>query len=219
MSEQSTETKFSAKFLSGLNLEAKTVFDIGVYNGTPELYRAFSDRKLVLFDPLPETPQKLQARYRNRYEFDFHAVALGSADSTLELKIVGGRSSLLEPIKLDKNYVENHSGNISVPVRRLDDVIAERNYAKPYGMKIDTEGFEMQVLKGAPKTLANTEFIIAEVSVRQRFKESYTFSEIVAFLAKRGLEFFAVLNDQPMVQQRFYDCLFIRKTHPIMTGL
>ncbi len=55
-------------------------------------------------------------------------------------------------------------------------------------MKIDTEGFELEVIKGATKTLKKTEFVIAEVSAKRRFQGSYRFSELIAALGKQGFE-------------------------------
>jgi hypothetical protein len=102
---------------------------------------------------------------------------------------------------------------VSVPIVTLDELLARNAYPAPYGIKIDTEGFELEVLKGAARSLANIEFIIAEVSVKKRFTNSYRFSDIAAFLGGHGFELIDILNFRPR-PQRFFDCLFVRYEHP-----
>jgi FkbM family methyltransferase len=52
---------------------------------------------------------------------------------------------------------------IKVPVRTLDDLAKERKLPAPYLIKLDTHGYELPILKGAARTLEETEVLIAEV--------------------------------------------------------
>ncbi|NEP09409.1 MAG: hypothetical protein F6K14_04060 [Symploca sp. SIO2C1] len=47
--------KFHYTYLNKYKFNPKTVFDIGVCRGTPELYKTFPDSKIVHLDPLEET--------------------------------------------------------------------------------------------------------------------------------------------------------------------
>jgi hypothetical protein len=47
-------------------------------------------------------------------------------------------------------------------------------------LKIDAEGSQLEVIRGATETLSQTSFIIAEVSVSPRFPGSYRFAEFLA---------------------------------------
>jgi FkbM family methyltransferase len=206
-----SKSKFSAEFLTKLRFQAETIIDVGVHSGTPELYKTFPTKQLVLFDPQADVEAKVRKRF-HKQAIDFYNVALGAEPGELTLHMTGGGSGLLEKHGGGYESDARYAGSVKVQVARLDDVLAGRNYPKPYGLKIDTEGFELNVLRGAMETLKNTEFVIAEVSVRPRFKGSYTFSEIVKFLADNGLHFLAILNDRPGVQS-FYDCLFVQSSH------
>jgi len=55
-------------------------------------------------------------------------------------------------------------GDVMVPCRRLDDVLAEIGCPPPDAMKIDVEGFEEAVLAGAPTVLATGPTIVMEVN-------------------------------------------------------
>jgi hypothetical protein len=82
-----------------------------------------------------------------------------------------------------------------VDVRPLDLMLAER-YRGPFLIKIDTEGFELEVLKGAIETLAKTELLIVETSVARRHEGSYAFADLIAFLAENGFGFSDILDVQ-----------------------
>src|SRR3546814_19189986 len=75
---------------------------------------------------------------------------------------------------------------VDVEVRTVDDIAAE--HLGSIGLKIDTEGFEPEVLKGSVETLKRCEFVLAEVSVKKRYENGYRFRDIVLFMRENGFE-------------------------------
>jgi hypothetical protein len=75
---------------------------------------------------------------------------------------------------------------MKVPVRRLDELAP--HYPGRLGLKLDTEGAELEVLQGAVETLKRAEFVLLEMSVTPRFEGVGLPSDIVALLAEAGLE-------------------------------
>lgn len=57
-------------------------------------------------------------------------------------------------------------------------------------IKIDTQGTELKILKGAKKILSNTKFIISEVSFVHLYNNQNLFSELEIFLRKYGFSFY-----------------------------
>jgi hypothetical protein len=56
-------------------------------------------------------------------------------------------------------------------------------------LKIDTEGAELEVVRGAAATLKRTLFVIAEVSVlHNRFEGSYSFAQFITAMDQAGFE-------------------------------
>ena len=177
--------------LQSFGFEPKTVFDIGVHAGTPLIYNAFPDAHFVLADPVAECENQV-ARWKDRISMEFHCCAVGAAKGSVQVNIPTttrrtaiARASVLEYAEGYRETFESVE-KIEVPVRTLDDLA--KGAVPPFGIKIDTEGYELEVIKGARKTLKDSEFVLAEVSVRPRFEGGYRFSEFVAEMGKQGFE-------------------------------
>lgn len=74
-----------------------------------------------------------------------------------------------------------------VTVRRIDTIIAEHDLPKPYLLKFDVDGVELQVLAGAQKTLTKTSIVIVEVHPRD-------FSERFNFMVSQGFQIFDIVD-------------------------
>ena len=76
---------------------------------------------------------------------------------------------------------------IEVPVRTLDGVLAEDPSVEPIDLlKIDVQGNELKVLRGAEQSLQRTRLIWIEVSFRPLYEGSAVFSEVYDFLYAHG---------------------------------
>ena len=163
-----------------------TIVDVGVANGTPELYAAFPGRRLVLVEPLAGVHSDALDRIKaGRPEVTVMPYAAGSEERQTFIRVDVGqpsRSSVLKRTELTGEGREIRQ--TPVRIERLDDMLAK--IEGPYGIKIDAEGMELEALKGAERTLSETEFVILETSVRPRFEGSYAFHELVAWMAERG---------------------------------
>lgn len=181
----------SAAVLRGFGFRPRTVFDIGVHAGTPLIYRSFPDARFLLIDPMAECEARI-AKWRERIDLEFHCCALGAEEGETEinLPVTGRRRAVARASVRDfaPGYREGFESveKRTVPLRRLDSLAAAAE--PPFGIKIDTEGYELEVIQGAEETLKRTEFVIAEVSVRQRFAGGYRFSELVGALGRHGFE-------------------------------
>ena len=60
------------------------------------------------------------------------------------------------------------------------------SFQSPFGLKIDTEGFDYQVIQGARNFLRETQFVIAEVNVAKRYEGGYSFAEFIAIRDENG---------------------------------
>ena len=136
-----------------------TFIDVGVgKEGTPELYNRFPKAKLILIDPIQEAENYAKENLFHR-DFEFFRYGLGEEEETKLLYIEKeiGRSTLLNVTSL--NYESEPVNKIKVEVRTLDSIFKKvLNYGK-IGLKIDTEGYELKIIKGAKKVLKTTHLL------------------------------------------------------------
>lgn len=166
------------------NFSPATVIDVGAGIGTPKLYAAFPDAHQVMIEPLEEFAPRLQRRVEEEGA-EYVPVAAGDEEGTATLHVE--TSSLWESSILEAPWGDPSSRQErTIEVTTLDRLLAERQWPEPFGLKIDTEGFEDRVVRGAREVLARTQFVISEVSVWRPFKDSYTFAGFMSLMAEAG---------------------------------
>ncbi len=187
--------KLNPWYLRGYKFRPDVVFDVGVFGGTGWLYKCYPGAKFVLIDPQPGCEDRVSLKPK---DYDFHSVALGEEAGTVKLNVPetrpgrgGAMASILDRTDRASNRFSSVE-TVDVPMERLDTVAA--GYDGRVGLKIDTEGYEGQVLAGAPETLKRTDFVVLEMSVAKRFEGAAMPSVLVAHLAEAGLEFRDVLT-------------------------
>ena len=195
-------------YLSTFGPEVKTVFDVGVSRGTRPLYVAFPQCDFILIDPNKAGESIM--RYRPE-KFTYLQVALGSRPDRLTLNDNVARSSLLERTALS---AEPLIDRYEVEVTTFRDVVEQQKPAPRFGVKIDTEGYELEVIKGMVGCFENIDFLICETSIRRLFEGGYQFSDLVSLLRDNGMYFYNFLN-HPKSAPRFYDTVFLPRTHPL----
>ena len=85
----------------------------------------------------------------------------------------------------------------SVPIEMLDDVIGGLDLPQPYLLKVDTEGWELEVLKGAAETLKHTSVLITETSVAPRFVDGYRCIDLLNVVSDLGFDLETILTADP----------------------
>jgi FkbM family methyltransferase len=189
----------------------RTLLDVGAGAGTAGLYEAFPEAHLVLIEPQEEHRQALERLLEGR-PGEVLATAAGAMEGTARLNVDPGApfvSSILERADGSPRPLEPRD----VPLTTLDRLLEERRWTPPFGLKIDTEGFEDQVIDGASRLLEQTQFVIAEVSVLERFHESYSFAGFVALMAQRGFELCDILDGSRLATREllYVDAVFRRR--------
>jgi len=84
----------------------------------------------------------------------------------------------------------NHSRTVSVS--RLDEYLASESLTKIDFLKIDTQGFEPEVLDGLGKQLSNVSVVLTELMFYDYYERSLSFSDIEKFLLPAGFKLFDI---------------------------
>jgi FkbM family methyltransferase len=194
-----------------------TLIDVGSAYGTQDFYNLNRQAELFLIDPLKEYEPYVKEILKNR-KGRYEITALGKENGSIMLNV-----QVDHPTKstiLDHTALTKTGGRIEqreVLVKTLDSIILKHALKPPFGIKIDAEGFELEVIRGAKEALSQTDFIIAETSVQKRFENSYTFVEFISEMFAHGFEVSNILSAKPDKAGlvRFMDILYVRQSNLI----
>ncbi len=191
-----TDRERHERFVTALagRFPVATVIDVGVGHGTPWLYEAFPDAYHVLVEPVAEFRPDIE-RILETYAGEHVDVAVGATDETRRMNVEPHRptrSSFLERTELTRTGDVPESREMRL--RPLDDIAAEQNWPPPFGLKVDVEGAEIEVLKGAPEVLARCEFLVVEASLAERFHGGTQLKTLTHHLAQCGFAMTDILH-------------------------
>lgn len=175
-----------------------TLVDVGANDGgfLSSAFQLVSPREVFVFEPLPACQASLQALLSKHSNAHLFPCAVGSAKGELELHCTGDSkmSSALEPAAHIEGLYQ--SGNfkvvrkVTVPVVRLDDVLPDE---LPVDLlKIDVQGFELEVFKGAERTLKRTRSVLLEVNYVEHYKGGAGFGNVYDVMRGHGFKIYGV---------------------------
>ena len=137
-------------------------FDIGGYRGFMSGTMAIAGAsKVVVFEPLPENQHALQrlGELNPDLNIELQRVALGDLDGTIGLKVMADASMG----KLASSGFQPGASalrEIDVTIRRLDSMVRAKEVPPPNLIKIDVEGAELDVLRGASEVLQSAKPVV-----------------------------------------------------------
>lgn len=197
--------------VKSMGFSPKTVIDVGVCYGTPEIQNNFPLSFHILVEPLVELEGRLQELLK-KFDGEYHLVAAGSEDTEMKLTIpangIASATLATRPNMAEKSR--------TVPVKKLDSIIS-RNVQDPILLKTDCQGFDLNVIKGATQILQKTELVIMETNLFHPASDFSLadFGDIVVAMKARGWAVYDIISYQtrPLDSALGYvDVAFVKET-------
>jgi FkbM family methyltransferase len=179
-----------------------TVLDIGANSGQfgrqMRTDLGFAQR-IVSFEPLSAAFGLLKANAKGDPAWEIFNYAMGDVEARLDINIAGNSysSSLLNmlPSHLNSAPESRYVGKETIEVKTLDSIFGDlcKTSTNVY-MKIDTQGFESKVLKGAEQSLPRIDTIQMEMSLVPLYDGELLFNDMCSLMASKGYTLIALEN-------------------------
>jgi len=182
-------------------INPKGLIHIGAHGGGEYIdYVKFNINNLIFFEPqhywynqLLKNQQEILSRHPNRTTDRCINAAVGNFNGSSEMYIAnnGASSSILEPkVHLTQHPDVLFKSRETVKVIRLDD-FWETSDLKPEifdTLTIDTQGYELEVLRGAINTLEHIDVIEVEVERVELYVNSTQIDQLDKFLTEHNFQ-------------------------------
>lgn len=196
---------------SGFN--PKYVIDVGAYEGwfTRICKRIYPESTIMMVEPLLEKKIILQ-RICKKYPHCQYVVALVGAEKkeVYFLKDEAG-SQVLQTSEETSNY----SKLTKLTLDTLDDLTEGSPFRSSEFLKLDVQGYEIEVLKGAKRILESVEVILMEISVITLTKGALSFYEVIRYMHEQDFRLYDICTfwrrpvDEALWQ---IDVIFVKNT-------
>ena len=184
--------------------------DIGANQGLYSLIAARHLRRghVIAFEPLASEARKLLRNASlNRYtNVTVNEVALGAFEGEADMFMCVGGMAGFSSLRPPADDVTARSTMVRVPVSTLDQHVASNDLSSLEFVKIDVEGGELDVLKGADRAIGRYRPIfMIEVEDRRTRQWGYPASDILRFLLDREYGWFDIDRNGLLTQHRIAD--------------
>jgi len=174
-----------------INFDLNVVFDVGANEGHFSKYVSEyqSASSFFCFEPFAETFLILKANLSNS-KFSHYQLAFGDSNETITISQNDAKSS--DTNSLIHQNTESHSGKlVNIEVTTLDDFVEENQISAIDLLKIDTEGYDLKVLKGAEQSLhsGKIKLVYVECGLDPANDYHVFFPEILSFMNKLNYVF------------------------------
>jgi len=167
------------------------IIDVGANRGqfAAELRAIGYHGRIHSFEPLPDAFAELEGYASRDSLWELSHVAIGRQPDELEINVAENNVfSSFRPLSEEGERFDPHSrtvGKRRVPVVTLDDALRDAT-AKSIFLKIDTQGFEEEVLAGAKSMLERCVGVQLELPVDHLYEGVWSFTEALTAMERYG---------------------------------
>ncbi|ELR71252.1 Methyltransferase FkbM [Fulvivirga imtechensis AK7] len=196
--------------------EFLNIIDVGANTGqsAKQMRKKFPSAKIYCIEPIKETFLVLKET-TNTLNISCHNIALGAENKEIDVKIDAlNRDSSMNSIINNNNLPESETKVERVKLCTLASFCKTNHIDRIDYLKIDTEGYDLEVLKGASELLKSTAiaFVETEVSMNPTNKYHEDFIAVKKYLEKYDYLLFGIYEQ---VQEWQKDLPILRRCNAL----
>lgn len=200
--------------------QIQTVLDVGANVGqySTRLRTLGFSGLIHSFEPLPDAFRQLSAVARSDDKWNVYNHALGNDNASVEINQSANSysSSILdmEATHLEVAPQSKVVSQVTIEVKRLDDVIHNMTIDSEVFLKVDTQGYEKHVLDGAESSLKGIKGVQLEMSLVPLYTNEFLFRDLLDHMQSLNFELYQLIpglvdnRDGRLLQ---VDGIFIKK--------
>jgi FkbM family methyltransferase len=214
---EAPDTEASLRRMQQLGFNPAVAIDVGAYIGewTRSFKRIFPSARVLMVEPQSAHLERLRAVAAAFNGIEFAPVSLGAQErDSVPFHLCESASSVLT-----ESARPTVVRTISVSMTTLDKLAANTVFARPDFIKLDVQGYELEVLRGAGLALASAEAVLMEVNLLGILDCAPLFHQATQFMSERGFQvydictFFRRPYDGALWQ---VDVIFVRSSSPLV---
>lgn len=205
------DMQFGLRLLSRCGFSPSTVIDVGAFKGEwAGLCRAvFPQSRVLMIEPVPDRVRQLQERCARDPNLSVLQALVGSSECNLSFVEQESNSHVTAAPRAESQ---------ALPSKPLDALVRDTPFARSELIKIDAQGYDLEIIKGATVTLRSAEVVIIELSLIPLHSFAPTLRDAIDALDDRGFRLFDICSfirrpvDDTLWQ---LDAMFVPKDSPL----
>lgn len=196
------------------------ILDVGANKGQFAVFARsrFPRARILCFEPLSKPSKILASVFAGDTQVRTIQAAIAPKSERRQINVTehDDSSSLLEVGELQmKAFGTRQIGTEEIQCDPLSTFIGESDLGKSNLLKIDVQGYELEVLKACEPYLDRFDTVYCETSYVPLYKSQACAGEVITELQRHGLRLAGVYNQTGLSDGRALqaDMIFVRETH------
>lgn len=198
-------------YLRDRGYQPGTIIDGGAYIGdwTRMVKKVFPQARVIMIeaqkDKLPRLAD-VQSDFPGTVEIIDCLLGPECRDAVPFFEMETGSSALQEMTDAPRKTV-------ALQMRTLDDILSKKEIPDPIFLKLDVQGFEIEVLKGAMQTLEKTNLVLLEVALLPYNEGAPVLHEVIQCMKDHGFVAYDLCSPNRLGDNALFqvDIFFVRE--------
>lgn len=208
---------WSLQNLKRKNFSPKMILDIGAYEGhwTLDVLEVFPLAKILMVEA-QSSKEKILKNITGSHPNTDYVIALLSSENGEEKFFLENETASHIVEKQESDYK-----TYMICTQTLDTILNQNKFPYPDLLKLDVQGHELEVLKGAAKSLDYAEVCLLEVSILDLGENYPLLSDVISYMDKKNFQAYDISQfmRRPFDKALFQiDMFFVKKDSPLVAA-